>query len=151
MKYEVVNLEEKVMVGLCKRTKNTAPDMAESINRMWQRLYSENMLDQILHRVNGSTIALYDAYESDANGLYDVTIGTEISDTKDQPKELVVKKIPAGKYAKFEVEGPLSTAIYDFWNKLWKMPLMRNYKGDFEEYLLNDGVNCKVNIYIGIK
>ena len=150
MKYEMVNLEEKMIVGLCKRTKNAAPDMAESVNKMWQRLYGEGILEGILHRVNSHTIALYDAYESDANGLYDVTIGAEIANIEGQSQELVVKKIPAGKYAKFEVEGPVNTAIYDFWNKLWKMPLKRNFKGDFEEYLFNDGVNCKATIYIGI-
>ena len=139
-----------MIIGLCKRTHNSEPDMVGSINKMWQRLFGDDILRGILHRVNDHTIALYDAYESDASGLYDVTIGAEISDVDGQLEELVVKKIPAGKYAKFEVEGPMETAVYDFWNKLWKMPLERNYKGDFEEYILNDGVNCKVNVYIGI-
>ncbi|MDD6827186.1 MAG: effector binding domain-containing protein, partial [Oscillospiraceae bacterium] len=89
-------------------------------------------------------------YENDANGEYDVTIGAEVSSVHGQIDELVIKTIPAGKYAKFEVEGPMECAVCDFWQKLWQMDLPRNYKGDFEEYIGGDEKNCKVNVYIGI-
>ena len=151
MDYEVVFLEEKMVAGLRARTKNDAPDMGVIIGGMWQRLYGEGILQKIEGKINEHTIAFYDAYESNANGLYDVTIGAEVKRDQQDLQELVVKRIPKGKYARFLVEGPMESAVCQFWSKLWKMPLERTYSGDFEEYVDGDEVNCKAYIYIGIK
>jgi predicted transcriptional regulator YdeE len=43
------------------------------------------------------------------------------------------------------------TAVGEFWQKLWQMPLDRTFVFDFEEYQNSDPDNCEVHIYIGIK
>lgn len=151
MKYEVVYLSEKVVAGLSARTKNTAPDMQAVIGSLWGKFYGEGMIEKINDKVNGYAIGLYDQYESDASGYYDATVGTEVKGSTNQTENIVLKKIPAGKYAKFEVEGQIPMIISAFWEKLWAMDLDRSYLADFEEYIASDGNTGKVNIYIGIK
>lgn len=90
------------------------------------------------------TIALYDAYESDVNGEYDLTVGVETIESGQNPEGCIVKKIPAGRYARFIVKGNMQEAIGAFWKEFWEInPVQRSYKADFEEYLNADSESCE--------
>lgn len=151
MNYEVVNLKEKKLVGVNIRTNNSDPNMSNDIGELWNEFFTKGIFSEIENKVNGRTIGLYSNYESDFTGDYDMTVACEVNDDKEIPKGTIVKKIPAGKYAKFMVKGHMQKAVYEFWQELWTMNLDRAYTCDFEEYINSDIDNAEINIYIALK
>lgn len=146
MKYEVVSLEEKIVVGVSAVTSNSSPDMGAVISGLWEKLYQGGINDIIRNKVNQFAIGLYSDYSGEE---YTVTAGNEVSSAENEG--LSVKIIQAGKYAKFQVHGNMVTAVADAWNEIWNMNLERSFTGDFEEYLNDDWENADVNIYIALR
>ncbi|WP_297712162.1 GyrI-like domain-containing protein [Clostridium sp.] len=146
MNYEIVNLEEKIVVGVSAITSNDDPKMGEVIGSLWEKLYQGGINEIIKNKANEYAIGLYSDYE---DNKYCVTVGNEVSSIENE--ELIVKKIPAGKYAKFFIEGHMQKAVAEAWNEIWQMDLDRSYKADFEEYLNADYDNAKINIYISVR
>lgn len=145
MNYEIVNLEEKIIVGVSAITSNEDPKMEKVIGGLWEKLYQDGINKIIKNKVNEYAIGLYSDYE---NNKYCVTVGNEVTSVKNE--ELTVKKIPAGKYAKFSIEGHMQKSVSKAWNEIWQIDLDRGYKADFEEYLNSDFDNAKINIYISL-
>lgn len=151
MKYEVVELTEKKVIGITARTRNNDEDMPLIIGGLWQRFFTDGIYQSILHKRNDCSIGLYSDYESNVDGLYDVTVCCEVSKFEGQPADVAVKTIPPGKYAKFVVRGHMQRAVGEFWTKLWSMDLDRRYSSDFEEYQSGgDADNCEIHVYIAI-
>lgn len=146
MKYEIVNLKEKIIVGVSAITSNNSPEMSAIIGGLWEKLYQGGVNQSIKNKVNQYAIGLYSDYSGDQ---YTVTVGNEVSVSENE--ELTVKIIPAGKYAKFSVQGNMVTAVAEAWDKIWKMNLDRSFTGDFEEYLNSDWENANIDIYIALK
>lgn len=146
MKYEVVNLEEKIIAGISAETSNNSPKMTEVIGNLWTELYQGGISQSIKNKVNSYAIGLYSDYSGDN---YTVTAGNEVS--KAENGELTVKVISAGRYAKFSVHGNMVTAVAEAWSEIWKMNLDRSFTGDFEEYLNSDNENADIDIYIALK
>ena len=65
MKYEIVELEEKMVVGVSIRTSNQNGKAIQDIGLTWQKLFQKGNYDQIPNKVNGKTIGLYTDYEGD--------------------------------------------------------------------------------------
>ncbi|GKX65366.1 GyrI-like domain-containing protein [Inconstantimicrobium mannanitabidum] len=151
MEYEIVELEEKVVMGVCVRISNQDENMPKVIGGLWQHFFADGMYKAIEHKKNQCSIGLYSDYESDVNGLYDVTVCCEVNECEQILDGIVVKKIPSGKYAKFIVKGHMQRAIADFWTKLWSMKLDRKYSCDFEEYQSGGNIdNCEIHVYISL-
>ncbi len=146
MNYEIVNLEQKTVVGVSAITGNADPKMGEVIGGLWKKLYQGGVNATIKNKINEYAIGLYSDYSNDQ---YCVTAGNEVS--KPENDELTVKMIPAGKYAKFFVHGNMEKAVAEAWGEIWKMDLDRSFTGDFEEYLNIDGENADIDIYIALK
>lgn len=146
MNYEVVNLEEKIVVGVSAVTGNADPMMGKTIGELWEKLYQGGVNAQIKNKVNEYAIGLYSDYQGDK---YTVTAGNEVS--KAENADLSVKVIPAGKYAKFTLHGHMEKAVAEAWGEIWSTELDRSFTGDFEEYLTCDVENCDINIYIALK
>lgn len=146
MNYEIVNLEEKIVVGVSAITSNDDPNMGKIIGGLWEKLYQGGVNETIKNKVNEYAIGLYSDYE---DNKYLVTAGNEVC--KVENEGLTIKKIPAGKYAKFSIEGHMEKAVAQAWNEIWKIDLDRSYKADFEEYLNSDFNNAKIDIYISLK
>lgn len=146
MKYEIVYLKEKIVVGLSACTKNDDPKMGEVIGDLWTKMFEGNVCNTTKNRANEYAIGLYSDY-TDTN--YNVLASMEV--TKAENPELVTKIIPAGKYAKFSIHGNMITAVAQAWNEIWKMDLDRTFTGDFEEYLNDDFEHADIDIYIAIK
>jgi predicted transcriptional regulator YdeE len=152
MKYEVVNLEKQMAIGLTARTKNSAPDMVTVIGSLWTHFYQDGIYDSIHEKINNKALGIYSDYESDANGEYDITVACAVSRPDKLPPNTVIKTIPAGKYAKFILQGNLHQIIAAFWQELWTMNLDRTYICDFEEYQeVTDVENATIYVYIGIR
>lgn len=146
MNYEIVTLEEKKIVGVSAKTGNQDPQMSTIIGSLWGKLYQGGVYPTIKNKVNEYAIGLYSDYTEDT---YLVTVGTEVSLADN--KELTTKVIPAGKYAKFMLEGNMETIVGEAWGAIWQENLDRTFTGDFEEYLNSDMINAKVAIYIAIR
>jgi predicted transcriptional regulator YdeE len=145
MNYEIVNLEQKTLVGVSAITSNTDPKMGEVISGLWEKLYQGGVIAAIKNKINDYAIGLYSDYAGDQ---YCVTAGNEVS--KPENVELIVKIIPSGKYAKFSVHGHMVKAVAEAWSEIWKMDLNRSFTGDFEEYLNSDWENADIDIYIAL-
>lgn len=151
MNYEIVELNEKIVVGLTAKTSNKDENMKQIIGGLWQRFFAEEIYQSILNKQNECSIGLYSNYENNESGAYDVTACCEVTNLENLPAEVEVKKIPAGKYAKFVVHGHVQKAVAEFWSKLWSMNLNRKYSCDFEAYQSGGDIeNCEIHMYISI-
>lgn len=151
MNYEVVEMEEKHVIGLTARANNFSPDLQTAVNNLWGEFYRGRYLNKIQHRKNEKVYGIYSDYQSDETGDYNATVACETDVTTDQPAEMILKILPAGKYAKFIVKGNVHQVIGEFWRELWEMKLERNFECDYEEYQNEDTENAEIHIYIGIK
>lgn len=146
MNYEIVALEKKTIVGVSARTGNQDPQMSTIIGGLWEKLFQGSVYPTIKNKMNEYAIGLYSDYSEET---YLVTAGVEVSAAENT--ELTTKVIPAGKYAKFMLEGDMETIVSEAWEQIWQENLDRTFTGDFEEYLNNDAANAKIAIYIAIK
>lgn len=142
MKYEIVTLEAKRMVGFCARTGNKEENMSGVIGGLWQQWEGMTLEE------GGKYIGLYSDYEG---MTYNVTVGREVEESTPIPKGMVEKRIPQGKYAKFVIHGDVVQAVQRAWTEIWEMPLERTFTGDFEEYQEGtDLENMEIHIYVAM-
>ncbi|NLL75839.1 MAG: AraC family transcriptional regulator [Clostridiales bacterium] len=152
MDYEIVTLKEKKIMGLSLRTGNMDPEMGAKIGGLWQRLFGEGLFEAIPKKVSESSIGFYSDYAQGLAGEYDVTVGCEVSSTDNILKDMVVKVIPEGHYAKFVIIGDMVEAVQKAWSEIWAMDLKRTFTGDFEEYVsMQENGECEIHIYIAVK
>lgn len=150
MNYEIVNVEEKTVAGQRIRTSNSDPNMTRSIGELWQGFFANGVYESISHKVNDKSIGLYTNYDGDVHGEYDTMVCCEINPFP-VPIGVDIEIIPAGKYAKFVVQGEMQKAVAEFWTKLWSMDLDRKYSCDFEEYQSGcDMDNAQIHVYISL-
>ena len=150
MNYNVVELNEKIIVGKSVRTSNKNLQSTKDIGAMWQRFLEEQIYDKIDNKVTGKGIGLYTNYEGDAGKPYTFVCGVEVFESTNRDMETYI--IPKGQYAKFSIKGHMVTAVADAWQRIWKMPLDRAYKCDFEVYH-RDSENMdqqSIDIYISL-
>ncbi len=149
MEYKVIELEEKLVSGIEVRTNNFSENVYEVIGGLWEKFYSETY-NKIENKVNGRSLGIYTEYENDEKGDYTMMTACEIS-SSGKNNDMIIKKIPAGKYAVFTIRGDVRTEVGKFWEQLWKMKLDRTFICDYEEYSEGTMEDCLINIYIGIK
>jgi len=149
MNYEIVNLEEKIVVGISAQLSNNDPEMGEIIGGLWQKLYMGGVYPTIKNKVNERAIGLYYDYSGYDFQSYTTLVGNEVS--KSENSELTTRVIQAGKYAKFSLHGNVQTVLENYWAEIWQIPLDRAFTGDFEEYLNSDMENADIDIYIALK
>ena len=157
MKYEIIKIKEKTLVGLKARIKEekTAHD---TIWNLWKDLYSEKGVKNVKDRKNGNLMGVYYNYSNENGFEYDCLTGCEVKNKIDEiPEDMTRLEIPQGKYAKFVIFGDPVKAVGEFWYKFWEefgkeKSDIRNYTYDFEEYIAgNDYENMEIHIYISIK
>ncbi len=151
MTYEIVNLEEKTVVGVTAKTNNQSPDMGQVIGGLWDKFYQPEVYSQIPGKVSDKALGIYTDYEADEKADYSVVVAYETDGSKDIPADTVMRTIPAGRYAKFIVKGHMQRAVAEFWGKLWEMNLPRAFSYDFEEYQNADMEQAEIHIYISLK
>lgn len=152
MKYEMVELEEKVVAGIKIRTTNQDGKSMQDIGMTWQKLFANGIYEKIPNKVNGKTIGLYTEYEGDYTKPYTFMAGAEVSQEVQMGKEIESIIIPKGKYAKFVIVGDVQNSVGQAWQEIWNMDLKRKYTCDFEEYQNNskDMQKQEIHIYIAL-
>ena len=158
----IVNLEPFQVVGIEASTNNAKESGPDAIiGRLWQQFLSQGLLNQIPDRVDQSMIAVYTDYASDVNGEYTLVLGAKVKPVPNPvvPMGMVVKTVPAGKYAVFTSgRGPIAKVVVETWKRIWayyQSPAngQRAYRADFElhDQRAADPNNAQVDIYVGVK
>jgi len=156
----IVQEPEFIVVGISARTANAREMSGEGIiGKQWDRFMKEGLLGKIPPRVDSNIVAVYTDYESDHGGTYTFILGAKVSSAASVPSGMVLKKVPAGKYAVFTSErGPVDKVVPEAWSRINSLPNSapggdRTYRADFELYgpRAADPQNAQVDIYVGIR
>lgn len=159
MSLEIVLLPAMIFVGTELRTTWINKECYQAIPAFLQKQRTENNIGKISNKkYNDVVLSLYTNYTSDFSfnsGYYSLIFGTPVTNANNIPQGMVVKEIPAGKYAVFTAKGPFGTAIAKTWiDEIWKnKDIQRTFTNDFEWYdsKSTDDENSIVKIYIAIK
>jgi predicted transcriptional regulator YdeE len=162
VKPRLVQLEEFEVVGIEARTNNSNEAGPNGvIGKQWEHFMQEGPLHRIPNRMDQNVLAVYTDYASDANGDYTFVLGAKVRPTADTlvPKGMVIKSVPAGRYAVFTSErGPVAKVVVETWKQIWsyyQSPAngQRAYRADFElcDERAADPNHAQVDIYIGVK
>jgi predicted transcriptional regulator YdeE len=158
----IVYRESFQVVGIEASTNNAKESGPDAIiGKLWQQFLSQHLLNQIPDRVDQSIIAVYTDYATDANGQYTLVLGARIKPIPNPalPEGMVVKTVPAGRYAVFSSDrGSVAKVVVEAWKQIWtyyNSPAngQRAYRADFELYDLRaaDPNNAQMDIYVGVK
>lgn len=147
---DVVSIESKRIEGFRIRTSNVQemnpktakiPDFVSHVD--------ENLI--IDYELGSRAWSVYHNYESDANGEYDILMGSDSVASSKLPLESVL--VDSGTYLVFVGEGEFPMAIIETWQNVWSYfsdancPHKRRFSTDFEYY---NGPE-KVSIHIAIE
>lgn len=138
-------VEGFTITGLSTRTHNANEfnEKTAKLPSLWQQFYSSDLA------ANANIFEVYSDYESDANGLYTVTVG--VTDDSERA-EFDSVKIQTSNYLIFHGVGPMPSTVVETWKQIWdyfkvENGYQRSFISDFEAYSGSD----KVAIYIGIR
>ena len=162
VKPKIVELDAFEVMGIEARTNNATESGANGlIPKLWHRVTQEHALDAVPDRVEQNIYAVYTDYASDANGDYTLVIAAKFKPTADTifPKGMVIKTVPAGRYAVFTSDrGPVAKVVVETWKQIWSYYQstahgQRAYGADFEVYdqRAADPGNAQVDVYIGLR
>lgn len=149
------------IVGIEARTNNAKEISGQGvIGAQWGRFTAEGSLSRIPHRASDTIYALYCGYANDRNGDYDFVIGARVTETVSIPPGMVLKHVPAGRYAVITSDkGPGFEVVPAAWQRVWQMEDRsqlggaRAYVIDFEVYdhRAGDPQSVQVDLFVGIK
>ena len=131
---------------VCTNNANEMHPETQKIAPLWECFFQEVMPTL---KEGATAYGVYHNYESDANGAYDVTVGTDVLEATEEMKEVTLEE---GRYLMFPVKGELPQAIIDTWQQVWayfddpSIDERRAYETDFEKYISED----EVEVYIGV-
>jgi predicted transcriptional regulator YdeE len=141
---------EKLMIAGISTVTNNKDEMDEStakIAGLWNKYMDENIFGKTFNKSRKDYLyGVYSDYESDVDGNYKVTIGTDVT----KPKNAIV--IENQRYLVFTKKGEFPDVVTDTWAEIWEYfsnedsQYKRSYKIDFEKYLSMD----EIEIYISI-
>jgi predicted transcriptional regulator YdeE len=153
--WDMTTVDEVQVIGIETRTSNAKEMTADGvIGKQWARLSKEGLLARIPNKADSAIVALYTDYESDKDGAYTFILGARVSSAGSIPEGMVMRKIPAGRYAVFTSErGPAQRVVFETWKRIWAAPLDRAYKTDVEVYdeRASDPQNTQMSIYVGLR
>lgn len=152
MTYETTTFTKTSIIGIQIKTTNKDGKAMEDIPKLWEKFFSENIIEKIPAKTNNRIFAIYSDYKGGIEDPYTVTIGCEVSDTNSIPEDLKALTIEENPFAIFTAQGKRKDAVIETWQKIWKSDLDRKYAHDFEVYdeKSQDPNNSTVKIYVGL-
>ena len=148
----IVQMPAFRVAGMTVRTRNDderVPERAR-IGALWDRFFSASWERQLPGPgADGRLYGVYSAYESDAQGAYDVTAGVAGADLAPAGTQRV--DVLAGDYLVFRRTGAMPQIVLDAWADVWHYfaqhpEVRRRFGTDFERYEGSD----QVAIHIGV-
>jgi len=153
----LVERKEMRVLGIRARTRNANEINLKSakIPGLWNRFYDENIKSKITHRMDPDVIlAVYNSYENDYLGEYDLLIGAQVSELEAIPG-LSSQIILPSKYLVFKAKGQMPRAVMTAWAGIWdyfssgKASHRRAYTADFEWY--HAAKPSEVDIFVSVQ
>ncbi len=143
--------EPFLVTGLPTRTKNADEQnpLTAKIGPLWQQFFTSGLFQPSLNAPR--VVGVYDQYESDWNGAFDLTAGIKAGSSALLGMKTV--QVQAGTYLVFTSKGAMPQAVIAGWMQVWqhfsapRRDVERLYVTDFEEYLAPD----EVAICIGVR
>jgi predicted transcriptional regulator YdeE len=158
---KIVHGDEFSIIGIVARTSGEQEMYGDGqIAGLWQKFYQEHILEQIPNKAEKNIYAVYTDYSGDRLGAYTVLIGARVKDKTQAPAGMVLKTIPAGRYAVLTSEkGAAETVLPAAWQRVWaledkdELGGKRAYKSDYEVYGSGntDPQNTQADLYIGLR
>ena len=150
---KLVKIQPFTVRGIRARTVNRdeANPKTAKIPALWGRFHSEGIAEKVPDRAGDSPVyGVYSAYESDASGPYDLTLGVSVRAVPRAPGFETVE-IGGSDYLVFEARGPMPQIVIDTWGAIWEYfaddaPFERKYTTDFEVYRGADFVAIHVAV-----
>ncbi len=148
--------DEFIIAGIAIKTTNENGQSQTDIPKLWEKFFTENILNQIPNRIDDKVYAVYTDYEGDWTKPYTMILGCAVKNTVELPNNLVSKTIAASTYEVFEIAGKYPDLLLQTWQHmptvLQDANLNRTYTADFEIYPADfDPSNAKLDVYIAIK
>jgi predicted transcriptional regulator YdeE len=141
----IKQVESFTVTGFSVRTQNSDEFNEETakLPSLWQQFYTSELA------TNANIFGVYSNYDSDANGLYTVTVGVKSDHAQTQLSSVTVQ---AGNYLVFQGTGPMPATVVETWKQVWTFfetntEHQRNFISDFEAYNGPD----QVAIYIELE
>ena len=158
MSFEIILLPAMMVMGVELRTTYQNNESYSAIPSFWQQQKQNSLFVKIPNKVSSDVIlGIYTNYTADfslTRGHYSLVLGCPITKIDVISADMVIKEIPAAKYAVFTAHGPFASAIGKTWMDIWQnKSLERTFTSDFERYdskSTNDA-HSVVKIYIAIK
>lgn len=146
------------VIGITVRCSTQEAIRNNTIGKLWQRFFEDQIFTKIPNKIDTTLIALYYDFESDKTGEYTTLIGVRVSSDKEVPSGMVVKHVPADNREVFLTEqGPMGQVVFGTWQKIWQLEdagkLKHSYTVDYELYdeRSRDLQNAQVEIHVGVK
>lgn len=147
-----MKINELKIIGVAVRTTNKDSQSAKDIGKLWEKFYSDNLLELIPNKLNNDIYSVYTDYKSDYKDEYTTIIGLQVSSLDSIPNGLMGKIFPAEIFEVFTAQGQMPKAVMDVWFDIWERDseLQRKYTYDFEVYgeKSQNGENSEVKIFI---
>jgi predicted transcriptional regulator YdeE len=146
-------------IGISTRTTNAAELSGNGeIPKLWQRLFTDGVLNAIPERADNQIVAVYTDYASDALGEYTYLLGSKVKPGTKAPAGMVAITVPAGKYLEFVTEkGQGGQVVSAAWMQIYgyfqdPAHARRSFKTDYETYEPpSDPNSIQGHIFIGVK
>ena len=151
MNPQLKTFEAFAVTGLQTRTKNADEQspLTAKIGPLWQQFFASGLFQPSPDAPR--VVGVYDRYESDWNGAFDVTAGVQAASSALPGMKAV--QVQAGEYLVFTSKGVMPQAVISAWMQVWqyfsapRTDVQRLYATDFEKYLAPD----EVAVCIGVK
>lgn len=135
--------------GLALRTSNERA--FDDIPRHWERFQRDWAARGIPGRRDGDLFAVYTDFEHpgiDNRGEYTMVIGAAVADEAPPVDGLVTVRVPAGRYAVYEVASGHPERVGDRWRDVWADgTIAKSYLCDYERYQSNG----EIAIHVGVR
>ncbi len=142
------------IIGISVRTTNKNNQSQQDLGKLWNKFFSENIIDKIPNKVSSNIITIYTDYKSDYTDDYTTIIGIPVSALDEIPNGLIGREFEAENFEKYTAKGEMPNAIMNTWIDIWRRDkdLKRKYTYDFEVYgpKSQNGKDSEVEIYIAM-
>jgi predicted transcriptional regulator YdeE len=140
---------KKLMISGISAVTNNEFEMSEEngkISQLWEDYFAKDIYKTTFNKANNDSMyGVYSDYESDVTGNYEITVGVEVTKSKNA---IVIED---KKYLVFSKKGELPSVVVELWEEIWdyfekNSEYERAFTVDFEKYTKED----EIEIYVAI-
>lgn len=140
---------KKLMISGISAVTNNGFEMSEEngkIAQLWEDYFAKDIYKTTFNKANNDSMyGVYSNYVSDLTGNYEITVGVEVTKSKNA---IVIED---KKYLVFSKKGELPSVVVELWEEIWdyfekNTEYERAFTVDFEKYTKED----EIEIYVAI-